>query len=1214
MPVDEFIAGQRLKLAFYTPPGHLDRPRNLILLGCELLSLFLESKSPKVLEEAIQYGSEALAARPLPDPLELHSLALNLLGSCLSERFKTQDSIADLNESATCHLRALALRPEGHLERGVTLNSLGEVYQLLFQKFGRTEDLVKSLVYSRGGLTACPPGHFDRLTSLMNVAISSCSRFEKFRQGHDIADATDFTQQALWLAPPGNENRYWVLESHTSHLSMLYRHFGQRHHLDDAERFCRELVRLSVGDSDHASASHNLASHLLTRFESHNDLTILEEAISLGERGLRSRPSGHRLRHLTLELLAIATRLRFEQRAQDADIRCAVAYGQEALSLAIHPRDTSRVLHGLGISHLMLFQSWGRIDDLHKSMQYSQEALRLNPHGAYLTLVNMVEIYRHRFHRLQDENDLVEATQCGLRALQMSPETEPGRFITLNNLVGVKCDRFEFSGNVEYLEEAIAYCRQAFPLCPTGHSMKGLLYINLALLLSARLQHLGEKSDMEDSILAGEKALSLFIPGHPRRPRCLEIMVVCLQKCWVHSQDVTHLDKAVEYSREALPLHSPGNLDHSKSRQYLATALFSRFLQKQNKKDIEEAILFYQESLSSCAEESSDYPIFLANLAAALSTRFDTSGDSADLNDSIIHYSKATRLCKVGHPLQATVEYGFALTYLKVTPLTEAIAVKAFSLFESASHHPSASVHTKFEAAFKWSFAARKHRHKSTIPAFSTLLALLETRLLLKPTIESQRDFLRRIPFRMLSCDAASAAIDAGRLDIAVELLEQGRTMMWSRMRGYRHPINALREVNETLAEQFQAVSNRLERSALALEPESILFSSATLSGSSSHQPRLTVDSQMGAHRILSEEWTRILNQIRSMEGFADFLRPLQHAAVEGPVILVNVSAPRCDALIISNSHSPILVPLPLCSPDILDDLCGQLLSALASTPERRPKKLVLILRELWRTVVAPIVDELVSLGIKINSRIWWCPTGQLCALPLHAAGPFSAGQRNLPDIFVSSYTPTLAALISARSGALPPSVPRLLVIGQSETLPSVADEVNYIEQMGDFVDVLVDSDATGKAVLSNLLTHTWAHFACHAHRHAEPFKSAFELFNGDRLTPLDIASARLPHAEFAFLSACHSAAPDFGGTPDEFINLAAALQFSGFRGVVSTLWAMADEDGVQVAQDFYSHILRPGSAPSVKDAAVALNATTRLMRKRGIPLDRWVNFIHIGI
>lgn len=61
-----------------------------------------------------------------------------------------------------------------------------------------------------------------------------------------------------------------------------------------------------------------------------------------------------------------------------------------------------------------------------------------------------------------------------------------------------------------------------------------------------------------------------------------------------------------------------------------------------------------------------------------------------------------------------------------------------------------------------------------------------------------------------------------------------------------------------------------------------------------------------------------------------------------------------------------------------------------------------------------------------------------------------------------------------------------------------------------------------------------------------------------------------MSNAEFAFLSACHSAAVDSQGSPDEVLHLAAAMQFSGFKSVVGTLWGMADTDSPTVAKAFY--------------------------------------------
>jgi CHAT domain-containing protein len=106
---------------------------------------------------------------------------------------------------------------------------------------------------------------------------------------------------------------------------------------------------------------------------------------------------------------------------------------------------------------------------------------------------------------------------------------------------------------------------------------------------------------------------------------------------------------------------------------------------------------------------------------------------------------------------------------------------------------------------------------------------------------------------------------------------------------------------------------------------------------------------------------------------------------------------------------------------------------------------------------------------------------------------------------------------------------------------------------------------------------------------------------------------AQLPNAEFAFLSACHSAAGDIHGTPDESIHLASALQFCGFRSVIGTLWAMVDDDGPDVADAFYKHMFHHPNTMELRDAAEALNLATRQLRKNKISPDRWINFIHIG-
>jgi CHAT domain-containing protein len=96
----------------------------------------------------------------------------------------------------------------------------------------------------------------------------------------------------------------------------------------------------------------------------------------------------------------------------------------------------------------------------------------------------------------------------------------------------------------------------------------------------------------------------------------------------------------------------------------------------------------------------------------------------------------------------------------------------------------------------------------------------------------------------------------------------------------------------------------------------------------------------------------------------------------------------------------------------------------------------------------------------------------------------------------------------------------------------------------------------------------------------------------------------------------------------DEGLHLAAAVQYSGFRSVVGTMWAMVDDDGRYLAENFYkalfSNSMRDQGIPYHERSAEALQFAVKKLRKklrtrkelrknRGITLERWVNFVHYG-
>ena len=225
-----------------------------------------------------------------------------------------------------------------------------------------------------------------------------------------------------------------------------------------------------------------------------------------------------------------------------------------------------------------------------------------------------------------------------------------------------------------------------------------------------------------------------------------------------------------------------------------------------------------------------------------------------------------------------------------------------------------------------------------------------------------------------------------------------------------------------------------------------------------------------------------------------------------------------------------------------------------------------------------------------------------------------------LLDDYISSYTPTLTSLVNARFGVAIGSE-KMLFVGDTQ-LPSAKKERNAIMRIRRFGQ-LIGNDATPEAVLKMLRRVRWVHFVCHGKLDEEPFKSSLML-PGGRLTLLDIVRANLPNAEFAFLSACHTAEQGQRYALDEALHLAAAMQFCGFRSVVGTMWQLLDRDGPFLAGAVYAHLMRDleeGEVRFKRGAAAVREAALRL-REFGEPdpgsgklmTERWVNLVHIGV
>jgi CHAT domain-containing protein len=179
--------------------------------------------------------------------------------------------------------------------------------------------------------------------------------------------------------------------------------------------------------------------------------------------------------------------------------------------------------------------------------------------------------------------------------------------------------------------------------------------------------------------------------------------------------------------------------------------------------------------------------------------------------------------------------------------------------------------------------------------------------------------------------------------------------------------------------------------------------------------------------------------------------------------------------------------------------------------------------------------------------------------LPLHAAGVYTGVEQVCcSDYFVSSYTPSLAALLKAQQSYQPirRSDAEMLLIAvhnpsEGSALPMAAEEARTVHH---FVNSTVVQVSTCPGVLETIKSASVLHLACHGFQHpSDPLLSGFTLEDG-KLTVSKLMELELPRAFLAVLSACDTAKGDTTH-PDQAIHLAATMLFAGFKSVVATMW-----------------------------------------------------------
>ena len=437
--------------------------------------------------------------------------------------------------------------------------------------------------------------------------------------------------------------------------------------------------------------------------------------------------------------------------------------------------------------------------------------------------------------------------------------------------------------------------------------------------------------------------------------------------------------------------------------------------------DIEDGVKYCRELVASYPD-SALAPDAREALCLLFNHAFECTNQIEYLNEAIvaardsIHFSNPLATRKLFHLWLTTL----LLTRFKLLHHGEDLD-ETMELFATVANHEHTGIFYVFSISCEWASIAHDLDHPSASTAYDRAMSSMQASLTFSPTVDIQHSRLVAMSdnFKALPLDYASYQIRTGQFKQAIEILEQGRALLWSEMRGLRTTINRIRLADTHLADKFAAINKDLETLTLALSPNNNVDdgdNDVEGIGSFGH----LVARQQG----LLGDREKLISEIQALPGFATFLKPpsfdtLHSAASHGPVIIINHSRWRSDILILLRDSPPSLIPT---SDDfyerankLQDQLLGERKKGLES--DKYEAALRFVLMELYELVGRQVIEKLNELKVPEQSRVWWCPTSVFCSLPLHAMGPIPSDEgppKYFLDLYIPSYTPSLSALIES--------------------------------------------------------------------------------------------------------------------------------------------------------------------------------------------------------
>jgi tetratricopeptide (TPR) repeat protein len=649
--------------------------------------------------------------------------------------------------------------------------------------------------------------------------------------------------------------------------------------------------------------------------------------------------------------------------------------------------------------------------------------------------------------------------------------------MSYNNLANALQTRYKITGSSDLLDEAITLHREALALRPAGHPDRSMSCNNLAIALRTRYEATGSSNLLDETITLHREALALRPAGHSLRATSCNNLAAALQKRYEMTGSSDLLDELIMLQREALALRPAGHPDRPMSYNNLANALQTRYKITGSSDLLDEAITLHREAL---ALRPAGHPLrasSCSNLAGHLLQRFEKTRDLTDIDEALVLARDSATSSSPSRSWKAL----HILCYIHLEPDSPHLSILTATQYLSQASPLYPDNTAQFLEGIQGLLSLIWITHCDWTADFAVVLMNVYSNLidrLLRVTgfaLDTASQLAGLKSARSFGSEACMAALLSGRSSQAIEQIDHAHGVIWAQALHQRDP--QLQDLPESLAFELKTL----------LRAVSVPASTVALLPSNPATRYLSLEDVR--HQQNSRIQT-ILTEVRAMPGLDRFMlgktyAQLRDTAREHPVVVLASAHGFVYALIIRNSvqEHPDEICLKVSS-DHLARLRRTATQAglrtrhvmrdveVESDRQMRPGRFkdtaLGTLSELWKEIVKPVLDHL-QLMVRIwptrmtmltlismhqratgraKPRLHWCATGDFAFLPIHAAGIYAGPEDShvcCSNYVVSSYTPTLSALLNAQNKAPQTAPAHLNILAVAEDGSGPGSQVSQL-------------------------------------------------------------------------------------------------------------------------------------------------------------------------